>query len=197
MTRTLVAFAAAMVLLSGCGSTDQPNQKSAAGAQESTTPSASPAGSPTGTPSLPADEPPVTSTYSIAVPGLATPLLVTRQVHPRGGFQLRVFAPDGSTWTELRVDGNALLPFIATDVLEHPLSVDCTDGGLVVTEAVSHTPAGVAFAWDVKQTTYAVDGSQVTAGATRKVADNVLPKQLEAKYPDLVRHTAFKTCRVA
>lgn len=106
-----------------------------------------------------------------------------------------MFAPEGSTWVELKVDGHSLLPFVALDVQEHPLSVDCTNGGLVVTEATTHKPEGVAFAWDVTRTTYAVDGAQVTPGATRGVADNVLPRQLDAKYADLVKHTAFKSCR--
>jgi hypothetical protein len=80
-------------------------------------------------------------------------------------------------------------------VQEHPLSVDCTNGGVVVVEAVAHQPSGVAFAWDIKQTSYSLDGTAVTAGPTKEIADNVLPAQLDAKYPDLVKHTAFKSCR--
>ena len=37
----------------------------------------------------------------------------------------------------------------------------------------------------------------MTKGATKEVADNVLPKDLEAKYPDLVKHSAFESCRAS
>ncbi len=93
-------------------------------------------------------------------------LLVTRADHPRGGFQLRIYAAAPDQLEELEPDGRALLPFVATDVQEHPWSIDCSDDGLVVTEAVAHEPPGVAAAWDIKQTTYAVDGGTVTAGPT-------------------------------
>ncbi len=190
MMRMLAASAVALLVLSGCGSAEETNKDTAAGAQESS----SPAPSPTGTPSAPADEPPVSATFEISVPGLPNPLLVTKQAHPRGGFQLRVFSPEGSTWTELQVDGHSLIPFVATDVQEQPLTVDCADGSIVITKAVAHKPAGVAFAWDIQQTSYAVEGGQVTAGETKEIADNVLPQQLKAKYPGLVKHEAFKSC---
>lgn len=144
---------------------------------------------------LPTDEPSVSSAFAATVPGHPGDLLVTRQDHPRGGFQLRVYAAEDGKLAELKVDGQALVPFIALDVQEHPLSIDCTDGGVVVTEAVAHEPPGVAFAWDIKQTTYTLEGTTVTAGPTEEIADNVLPDQLEAKYPDLVKHTAFTSCR--
>jgi hypothetical protein len=183
MVRALVLVV--LLVLTGCGSGDRkPTGEQAAP-------------SPTGTPTVLAGQPPVSSTFRITVPGLPSPLLVTEQKHPRGGFQLRVFAPEKGTWTELEVDGHPLVPFIALDVKEHPLSIDCEDGGVVVTEAVPHEPHGVVFAWDVRRTSYAVDGAEVTAGTADEVADNVLPRQLEAKYPDLVRHTMFESCRAA
>jgi hypothetical protein len=144
---------------------------------------------------LRAGEPPIGSAYAVTVPGREGQLVVTRQDHPRGGFQLRVYAGGEGGLAELEVDDQSLLPFVALDVQEHPWSIDCGDGGLVFTEAVAHEPRGVAAAWDVKRTTYAVDGTGVTAGPTQEVADNVLPGQLDAKYPDLVKHTAFASCR--
>jgi hypothetical protein len=144
----------------------------------------------------PAGQPALSTAYGVEVPGHQGELLVTREDHPRGGFQLRLYAAgDGDELTELKVDGQALVPFVALDVQEHPLSVDCTDGGVVVTEAVPHEPPGVAFAWDIKRTSYAIDGTKVTPGPTEEIADNVLPAQLKAKYPDLVRYSAFKSCR--
>jgi hypothetical protein len=145
---------------------------------------------------LEAEQPAVSAAYGVDVPGHQGALLVTREDHPRGGFQLRVYAAGkDDELTELEVDGRSLVPFVALDVQEHPLSIDCTDGGVVVTEAVAHEPHGVVFAWDIKRTSYAVDGSEVTAGATKEIADNVLPGQLAAKYPDLVKYSAFASCK--
>lgn len=144
---------------------------------------------------LPTDEPPVRSGFGVAVPGRKGELVVTRQDHPRGGFQLRVYAAGDGKLVELEVDGHSLVPFAALDVQEHPLSIDCTNGGVVITEAVAHEPPGVMFAWDIRRTPYVVDGTTVTAGTAKEIADNVLPGQLGAKYPDLVKYTAFKSCR--
>ena len=48
-------------------------------------------------------------------------LLVTRADHPRGGYQLRVYAADGRrARPSSTVDGQPLVPFVATDVQEHP-----------------------------------------------------------------------------
>ncbi len=141
-------------------------------------------------------EPPLTTAFAVD-PGSGGQLVVTKSTHPRGGYQLRVYAAGTDDLAELQTDGQSLLPFVATDVQEHPWSVDCSADGLVFTEAVAHEPVGIAPAWDIKQTTYAVDGTTVTAGPTKEIADNVLPKELGAKYPDLVQHSAFESCRAA
>ena len=143
------------------------------------------------------DEPPVQQVYGVRVPGRRAELVVTRASHPRGGFQLRVYAAQGRRLVELRRGTAALLPFVATDVQEHPYAVTCADGALVVTEAVAHEPAGVVAAWDVRRTAYALgDGAAVTAGPTREIADNVLPAALRRDWRGLVRHDAFAGCRV-
>ena len=139
--------------------------------------------------------PPVASAFGVALPGQDAQLLVTRQEHPRGGFQLRVYAAHDGELVELKHGGETLFPFVATDVEEHPASIDCADNGIVVTEAVPHQPVGVVAAWDVQRTTYTLEDGKVTAGPTDEVADNVLPKQLAGKYPDLVEHAAFASCR--
>ena len=144
---------------------------------------------------MPVGGPPLSKAFAVEVPGREGALLVTRQDHPRGGFQLRLYAAGQDELVELRTDDGPLLPFVALDVQEHPLSVDCADGGVVVTEAVAHKPPGVMFAWDIQRTTYAVEGGEVTAGETEEIADNVLPAQLKSKYPDLVDYSAFKSCR--
>jgi hypothetical protein len=140
---------------------------------------------------------PLARAYGVQVPGRDGQLLVTRQEHPRGGFQLRLYAASAGQLAELQSDGQSLVPFVATDVQEHPLSVDCTDGGLVLTEAVAHEPIGIVPAWDIKRTTYTLDGTTVTKGATQEIADNVLAHQLGRKFPALVAHEAFAGCRVS
>jgi hypothetical protein len=145
---------------------------------------------------MPFGAPPLSKAFAVDVPGRKGALLVTRQDHPRGGFQLRVYAAGPDELVELKVKDRPLVPFVALDVQEHPLSVDCADGGVVLTEAVAHKPPGVVFAWDIQRTTYAVDGTEVTAGEPKEIVDNVLPAQLEAKYPDLVGFAAFKSCQV-
>lgn len=146
---------------------------------------------------LPAGQPPVRTAFGVDVPGRQGSLLLTRQDHPRGGFQLRVYGLDDGELTELRIGERSLVPFVALDVQEHPWSIDCGDGGVVFTEAVAHEPAGVMFTWDIRRTAYAVDGNEVTAGPTMETADNILPKQLAKQYPDLEKHTAFASCRTA
>ena len=144
---------------------------------------------------LPVGAPVVSRAFAVEVPGREGALVVTRQDHPRGGFQLRLFGAGSQGLTELRNGEDPLVPFAALDVQEHPLSIDCTDGGVVLTEAVAHEPPGAVFAWDIKRTTYAVDGTEVSGGSPQELADNVLPRQLDSKYPELVEHRAFESCR--
>jgi hypothetical protein len=138
--------------------------------------------------------PAVTSAF-VVDPGSGGQLVVTKADHPRGGYQLRVYAAGTDELVELKSDGQSLLPFVATDVQEHPWSIDCSADGLVFTEAVAHEPPGVAPAWDIKQMTYTLDGTTLTKGPTKEIADNVLPKDLDAKYPELAKHSAFASCR--
>jgi len=145
---------------------------------------------------LPADEPPVSSAFAVAIHGRTGEVVVTRQDHPRGGFQTRVFALAGDEFAQLEIDGRALVPFVATDAQEHPISIDCGNNVITVTEAVAHEPAGVMFAWDVRQTTYALQGVTVRTGPTHEIADNVLPAQLKQAYPQLEKNAVFPSCRV-
>ena len=89
------------------------------------------------------------------------------------------------------------MPFVATDVQERHVSIDCADGGLVLTDAVVHEPMGAEPGWDVTRTSYAVDGTSVRKETTEQVAGNVPAKELDAKYPELVKHTAFSSCRAS
>lgn len=144
---------------------------------------------------LPDRAPPVRAVFGVVVPGRDGQLLVTRQDHPRGGFQTRVFALDEDRLVELEGDQRPLVPFVATDVQEQPVSIDCVDGGVAVTRAVAHEPAGVVFAWDVRRTTYSFDGATLKAGVTKEIADNVLPGKLRTEYPELEKNAVFPSCR--
>jgi hypothetical protein len=141
-------------------------------------------------------DPPATSAFAV-VPKSGGQLVVTEADHPRGGYQLRVYAAGTDKLVELQSDSQPLLPFVALDVKEHPWSIECSADGLVFTEAVAHEPVGVAAAWDIKQTAYTLDGTTLTRGATKEIADNVLPQDLDAKYPDLAKHSAFESCRAS
>jgi hypothetical protein len=107
---------------------------------------------------LSADEPPVGSAFAIAPTWSEGQLLVTRADHPRGGYQLRVYTVDGETLTELTVDGNPPVPFVATDVTQGQARVDCSDEGIVV-------------ATGGQVTSYAVDGTRVSASTPNEKAD--------------------------
>ncbi len=143
---------------------------------------------------VPAGTPPLRTAFGVRL-GEGSDLLVTRQEHPRGGFQVRLLARSGEQLVELeREGGETLVPFVATDVLEHPLSVDCDGDALVLTEAVAHEPPGVRAAWDVRRTTYEVVDGKARARGTEEVADNVGDAQLEKKFPELGAHTMFASC---
>ena len=119
---------------------------------------------------VPAEDPPVTSAFAIAPTWSDGQLLVTRADHPRGGYQLRIYTVEGESLTELTVDGQPLVPFVATDVSQGQARVDCSDDGFVVV-------AGQ------QQTTYAVDGTDVSAESPTRTAG------------EPVAQPAFASCR--
>jgi hypothetical protein len=96
-------------------------------------------------------------------------LVVTRQDHPRGGYQLHVFArgPDGLV--ELVEGDQPLVPFVATDTRPIPYAVGCAGSSIVVTRATAE-PSG---RWDVRRTTYVVTGTTATRSGADVVASDV------------------------
>lgn len=132
---------------------------------------------------------------AIEVPGRTGDLIVAKQVNPRGGYQVHLYGYAGGALAEVTDRGRPVVPFIATDTPEGtPVSASCVPGGISVTEARTHMPVGVAAAYDVYRTTYRIDGNTATAGASVKVADNVLPHELAQKYPDLTENALFRNC---
>lgn len=133
---------------------------------------------------------------AVRVPGRTGDLVLLLERHPRGGFQTHLYGYSDGSLAELEASGQPLFPFIATDVLTDPITARCVDGGFEVLHARRHEPIGVVPAWDVDRTTYQVDGNDVTNGATTEVADNVLEKDFQKEYADLVEYKLFENCRV-
>src|SRR6188472_3726065 len=79
----------------------------------------------------------LTSATRVSLPGREGDLLALRAEHPRGGFQVQVYAFDDSLG-EVTADGQPVVPFVATDTTGGYLSVTCADGELVVRQAVAH-----------------------------------------------------------
>jgi hypothetical protein len=145
---------------------------------------------------LPGDLP-VTSRdlAAVQIPGRTGDLLLLTARHPRGGFQATLYGYADGTLEQLTAEGKPIFDFIATDVLTTPTRVQCVDGGFDVTVARRHEPVGVVAACDVSRTVYTVDGNTVTRGATSPVAENVLDRQLQQQYGDLVDYSFFDNCR--
>jgi len=132
----------------------------------------------------------LSSATRVSLPGRDGDLLALRAEHPRGGFQVQVYGFDDALG-EVTADGQPVVPFVATDTTDSYLSVTCADGELVVRQAVAHEPPGIVFAWDVRETRYAVDGLRATGGATREVADNILDQRLGREFPDVKHRRMF------
>ena len=133
----------------------------------------------------------------VRVPGRTGDLVLLTEQHPRGGFRAHLYGYADGHLAELAVQGEPVLPFVATDVLTDPISARCTEGGFEVLHGRRHQPIGIVAAWDVFRTTYSVDGNTVRPGPTTEVADNVLEKDFATTYADLVRYALFENCRVA
>jgi hypothetical protein len=121
-------------------------------------------------------------------------VFLLRSEHPRGGFEVRLFAITPGRVDELTIDGKPVIPFVATDAPTEHVSAECTQHGFTVTEAVAHQPVGVLPAWDVYRTTYEVDGNDLTRGDRTEIADNVLEDELPTTYPHVVANELFENC---
>ncbi len=123
-------------------------------------------------------------------------MLVHGGVHPRGGHQPHLFVLDGRL-RELRVDGNPLLPFIATDGGAAPLTARCTEsGGIEVLSAILTEQPTKAPAWDVTRTTYRWDGGLLRESGSQRISHAVPPTQLSNQLPALDADAElFANCR--
>ncbi len=131
---------------------------------------------------------------TMKIPGRDSEIVVVRATHPRGGFATHLFGYANGDLAEVRdVNHNPLVPFVATDTTGGYVSATCGDNAVVVRQAVTHTPPGVAFAWDIVETTYRLHGTTATRTGRHKTKDNVLPRVLRKSYPALVGREMFKT----
>jgi hypothetical protein len=120
-----------------------------------------------------------------------TLLLVDGGSHPRGGFQPHVFSLDGGLH-EVLVDGNPLLPFVATDGGGTPVTATCRgDGGIDVLTATTSEPPGVVLAWDVQRTSYDFHGGEATRIGTRQIRDHTADPVLRKEIPALFEPDGF------
>lgn len=119
-------------------------------------------------------------------------LLVNGGSHPRGGFQPHVFVLYGGLH-EVMVDGNPLLPFVATDGGGTPMTATCgPDGTVEVLRAITSEPAGAILAWDLERTTYRIEahGDAVRTGTTQ-VRDHAADPVLRKEIPELFEPDGF------
>jgi hypothetical protein len=138
---------------------------------------------------VPTDAPGTTSAFGVKLPGHEGAVLVTRQDHPRGGYQLHVFADGPDGLVELRSGDQPLVPFVATDVRPISSTVDCKGSTIVVSEAV----AGPGGLWDIRDTTYAVDGGTATRAGSKLAASKLSPKRVDQLMP--AGDAVFASCR--
>jgi hypothetical protein len=129
-------------------------------------------------------------------PGGAGALLrVDGGVHPRGGFQPHLFLVSDSV-RELTVDGQPVLPFVATDGGMAPMTATCTDdGGVAVLSATTSEPPGVVLAWDVERTTYHITDDGVVRTGSEQIEDHIADPLLRKRMPELFEPGAlFADC---
>lgn len=153
----------------------------------------------------PLDAVPVTDAYAVQAPA-GPRLLVTRQDHPRGGFQIRVFAVGAESLSELVDDGrNPVVPFVATDTTPPtPVSAQCTDRGVRVLQAFAPGPpedasdlsTGDNEVWRVNATTYDVTEAGASAGDIRRVGTSETLRDLREDVPEVTGNAMFEDCRV-
>jgi hypothetical protein len=118
-------------------------------------------------------------------------LLVDGGTHPRGGYQPHVFSLSGGLH-EVLVDGNPLLPFVATDGGGTPATATCSDhGGVDVLTATTSEPPGVVLAWDVQRTSYRFEDGQAVRTGTKQVRDHTADPVLRKQMPALFEPDAF------
>jgi hypothetical protein len=127
--------------------------------------------------------------------GVGALLRVDGGAHPRGGFQPHLFLVSDAV-RELTVDGEPVLPFVATDGGMAPMTATCTDdGGVAVLSATTSEPPGVVLAWDVERTTYDITADGAVRTGSEQIEDHIADPLLRKKMPELFEPGAlFEDC---
>jgi len=121
--------------------------------------------------------------------------LVGEKPHPRGGRQWHLIGSDGDTLGEVTVDGKPLLPFFATDGGGQPTTASCpARGGIAVVTATTHEPPGIVLAWDVRRTTYRIDGLAAAEQDRSTVREAAADPTLRKEMPHLFDGSFFTGC---
>jgi len=123
-------------------------------------------------------------------------VLLFSRSHPRGGAQPHLFGADGGgALREVTVDGNPLVPFVATDGGAAPMTATCTDdGGVAVLEGTASQPPGVVLAWDLAETAYEIRDAEVVDSTTRTVRRDAADPVLRKEMPELFDGSLFADC---
>lgn len=126
-------------------------------------------------------------------------LLVDEEAHPRGGSQPHLFGHGDDGLGEVMVDGHPVLGFVATDGGAAPTTAVCTDdGGIATLSATPHEPAGDRLTWDVRQRTYALEGTAAREVTAETVTTGAVDASLRRRLPALFEtDSLFSDCRVS
>ncbi len=128
--------------------------------------------------------------------GAADLVLVSAEPHPRGGAQAHLFGSGGATGlTEVTADGQPVVPFVATDGGAAPMTATCTeDGGIGIVTARTHEPPGIVLAWDVTETSYALEDGRAVPKGKSSVAEAAADPTLRKEHPELFDGSLFSDC---
>jgi hypothetical protein len=122
-------------------------------------------------------------------------LLVRGRGHPRGGYEQILVGGAGQRLGEIRADGEPLVGFVATDGGAAPATMTCTSGGGVArVTAITHEPPGAVPAWDVRTTTYTLEGNRAVQTSST-MDEAVIEPRLKRRLPQLFDpEGAFADC---
>jgi hypothetical protein len=136
--------------------------------------------------------------FVVRPPGLDRELLLVRGApHPRGGFEQHLLGAVDGRLEPVTAGDEPLLGFVATDGGGLPGTARCgPDGTITVVRVSEHRPPGVVQAWDVRTTTFRIDGTE--ARRVAEVTEEAVPDpRLRQEQPRLFEVGAeLADCRV-
>lgn len=136
------------------------------------------------------------TTVHLRGPGAPDLVLVYAKPHPRGGSQPHVFGAGGDAGlVEITSGGRPVVPFVATDGGNPPMTATCTPGGgIAVLTGKAHQPPGIILAWDVTETSYDIKGGHAVETGSRLVQKAAADPLLRKYHPELFDGSLFASC---